>query len=166
MLVARRDPPFESGDYDYSHAPAHAAPRSSRLIFVFQLIGSLLAIPVGLASAYSVYQSNFSAEAKCNSLRASIIGVLDRNGDASTLRTLARRDVVAFETSCAAVDPDAVAAFKSLLTAKVAPPVAVAAPQPAAREPVRQVEAPKPPVAKAAALAAAPKTIHHEATAA
>jgi hypothetical protein len=134
---------------------------------VFQLIGSLMAIPVGLASAYSVYHSTFSAEAKCNSLRANIIGVLDRSADASSLRALARRDVMAFETSCAAVDPDAVAAFKALLAAKIAPPppAAESAALPAAREPVQQVEAPKPPVAKAAAPAPSPKAIHHEAAA-
>ena len=166
MLVARRDPPFKSGDYDILHAPGHAAPRSSRIVMAFQLIGSLVAIPVGLASAYSVYQSNFSAEAKCNSLRANIIGVLDRSADASTLRALARRDVVAFETSCAAVDPDAVAAFKSLLADKIAPrPVAVAPPQ-QVREPVRQVEAPKAPVAKAPPPVAKSEAPRREAAAA
>ena len=50
--------------------------------------------------------------------------MLDKSADASTVRTLVRRDVAAFEQNCGAVDPDAVAAFKSLLTAKAAPPPA------------------------------------------
>ena len=41
--------------------------------------------------------------------------MLDKSTDASTLRMLVRRDVVTFETSCGAVDPDAVKAFKALL---------------------------------------------------
>ena len=52
--------------------------------------------------------------------------MLDKNVDAHTRHMLARHDVEAFEKTCANVDPDATAAFKSLLsadkTAKAAPP--------------------------------------------
>jgi hypothetical protein len=134
-------------------------------VLAFQLIGSLLAIPVGLASAYSVYQSNFSAAAKCQSLRGSIISVLDRNADASTLRALARRDVLSFETSCAKVDPDAVAAFKSLLVQKsAAAPVAAATPPQQVRAPTPAPEAAKAPTASVAAPA--PKAVHRDTVAA
>ncbi len=117
MLAARRDPPFRSGAHEGSHfsgahAP-HATPGGARLMTALQVIGSLLAIPVGLASGYSIYYANFSPEANCQNLRAGIISMLDKNADASTLRLLVRRDVAAFEGACGAVDPDAVAAFKT-----------------------------------------------------
>jgi hypothetical protein len=155
MLVARRDPPFEAVAHDASVAPAHSAPHashgshashSSRFMTALQVAGSLLAIPLGLASGYSIYHSNFSAEAQCQSLRANIISMLDKNADASTLRMLVRRDAMAFEKSCGAVDPDAVAAFKSLLTStrRAAAPMRQVAP-----EPVRKTaDAPKTVVAQ------------------
>jgi hypothetical protein len=155
MLVARRDPPFHSGAHEAAPAAGlhagHAA-HPHRLMTALQLIGSLLAIPVGLASAYSIYHSNFSAEAQCQSLRASIIAMLDKSADASTLRMLVRRDVVAFETTCGAVDPDAVAAFKLLLARKTAP-----VPQPVAREPVHASQHAQPAAAKTATKSLAGK---------
>jgi hypothetical protein len=120
---------------------------------VLQMAGTLVGIPVALASGYSVYHSNFSPEATCQSLRTNIIAMLDKSADASTLRTLVRRDVAAFEQNCTTVDPDAVAAFKILLTAKAVPPVAKTAPPPqaevksAAREPAQRAEAAKQPAA-------------------
>ncbi|MGI8526868.1 MAG: hypothetical protein ACR2K5_11960 [Pseudolabrys sp.] len=90
----------------------------SRLTGALQLLGSLIGIPLALASGYSIYKSNFSADASCQSLRASIISMLDKKADASTLRMLVHRDVVTFERECGAVDAEAVAAFKSLLTAE------------------------------------------------
>jgi hypothetical protein len=83
---------------------------------VLQVVGSILGIPLGLASGYSIYHANFSVEARCHGLRANIISMLDKSADASTLRMLVRRDVVDFEKTCGAVDPDAVSAFKTLLT--------------------------------------------------
>ena len=124
MLAARRDPVFDHGKDEPSassaagHAGAHAASRPTgftRLISGMQIIGTVLAVPLGLVSAYSIYHANFSPEATCGSLRTSIISMLDKNADASTLRLLVRRDVTTFERSCGTVDPDAVAAFKSLL---------------------------------------------------
>jgi hypothetical protein len=144
MLVARRDPPFHSGAHEASHISGHHAahaPHTTRLMTALQIAGSVLAIPVGLASGYSIYHANFSPEASCQSLRANIISVLDKNADASTLRLLVRRDVAAFETSCGAVDPDAVAAFKTLLAAGKTPTATARTavpPQQEAHEPVRQ----------------------------
>ncbi len=115
MLVARRDPPLYSGAHEVPHISGHHAahaPHATRFMTALQMIGSVLAIPVGLASGYSIYHANFSPEARCQSLRANIISMLDKSADASTLRMLVRRDVVEFEGSCGAVDPDAVAAFQ------------------------------------------------------
>jgi len=53
--------------------------------------------------------------------------------DASTRRILVRRDVETFEKTCAAVDPEATAAFKTLLAAEKSPPVAAVAPSPKAQ---------------------------------
>ena len=52
-------------------------------------------------SGYSIYKSNFSAEASCQALRANIITMLDKKADASTLRMLVQRDLVTFERDCA-----------------------------------------------------------------
>jgi hypothetical protein len=128
MLVARRDPPFHSGVHDAAPGiGATPAPVHARFMTGLQLIGSVLAIPVGLASGYSIYHANFSTEAHCQGLRANIVSMLDKSADAYTLRMLVRRDVAAFEASCGNVDPDAVAAFKTLLIAgKVTAPEKVA----------------------------------------
>lgn len=133
MLVARRDPVLDHGApngplspsavHDGGHVVSPPT-RSSRFIAGLQIVGTVLGIPLGLASGYSIYWSNFSPEATCGSLRANIISVLDKNADASTLRLLVRKDVASFERSCAAVYPDAVAAFRTLLAKPV--PIAVA----------------------------------------
>jgi hypothetical protein len=128
MLVARRDPPFHTGTHDVPHAHGYQPRHSSRLMSALQIVGTLVGIPVGLASVYSIYQSNFTVEARCATLRGNIVSMLDKSADASTLRMLVRRDVVTFETDCGTVDPDAVKAFRALLTAKAAPPAASAEP--------------------------------------
>ena len=122
MLVARRDP-FHPGAQDNPHSnfdigprPARA-PRLVRTMSALQMFGTLLAIPLGIGSAYTMYRANFSPETTCQSLRASIVSMLDKNVDAHTRHMLARRDVEAFEKTCASVDPDATAAFKALLSA-------------------------------------------------
>jgi hypothetical protein len=145
MLVARRDPPFESGAHGVSSpAGPQGATHTPRFMTALQVIGSLLAIPVGLASAYSIYYSNFSAAAQCQGLRANIVSMLDKSVDASTLRMLVRRDVMAFEHSCGAVDPDAVAAFRKLLAAgKSATPQAQPTPEPASRQSAAAKAAPE-----------------------
>jgi hypothetical protein len=91
-----------------------------------QLLGSLLAVPIGLASAYSIYRANFSPETTCQTLRTGIIAMLDKSVDAGARRMLVRGDVLKFEQDCAAVDPDAVAAFKTLLTEEKKPVAAAA----------------------------------------
>lgn len=139
MLVARRDPPLHVDARDAVSAhfegnPAVKAPKVLRFVTAVQMTASLLAVPVGIGSAYTFYRANFSPETTCQSLRSSIIAMLDRGVDASTRRMLVRRDVETFEKACATEDPDAAAAFKTLLTVeKPAPPVAAATPAPKAQ---------------------------------
>ena len=97
-----------------------------RFVTVIQMIASLLAVPVGIGSAYTFYRANFSPETTCQSLRNGIIAMLDKGVDASTRRILVRRDVESFEKTCAAVDPEATAAFKALLAVEKSPSVAAA----------------------------------------
>ena len=152
MLVARRDPPFhvdarDTAPVDFEASPGSKPPKAVRLVTVIQMIGSLIAVPVGIGSAYTFYRANFSPETTCQSLRSGIIAMLDKSVDASTRRILVRRDVETFEKTCASVDPDATAAFKALLAAEMTPnPPAVAAP-PAKAQP--NESAPKAPVQKA-----------------
>jgi hypothetical protein len=133
MLVARRDPLFHGRARDIAPVnieanPGSRPPRAVRFVTVIQMIGSLLAVPVGIGSAYTFYRANFSPETTCQSLRSGIIAMLDKGVDASTRRILVRRDVETFEKTCASVDPEATAAFKALLAAEKSPPVAAAAP--------------------------------------
>ena len=120
MLVARRDP-FHPAAQKTAHpdtdlaAEHRQAPRPSRLLGAIQTVATLLAIPLGLASAYTMYRANFSPETTCQSLRAGIVSMLDKNVDARTRHLLVRKDVEAFENRCGSVDPDATAAFKTLL---------------------------------------------------
>lgn len=116
MLVATRDP-FHPGSNDPASAPpAHGGgSRLARTMSTLQIIGTVMAIPAAIGSAYSMYRTNFSAEATCQSLRANIIQILDKGVDASARHMLVRRDVEAFEQRCGDVDPDAAAAFKTLL---------------------------------------------------
>src|SRR6202142_649688 len=136
MLVARRDP-FHPGAHDASSShgadvAGRAAPRLARTVSMLQVVGSLLAIPVGLASGYSIYRANFSVDTTCQGLRANIVSMIDKSVDAGTRRMLVRRDIETFEQSCGAIDPDATAAFKALLAAdKPAAPVVA----PVARRP-------------------------------
>src|ERR1700687_3006904 len=156
MLTATRDP-FHPGAPDASKLRQDGASRLSRTFTIIQVVGSLVAIPIGLASAYSMYRANFSVEASCQSLRGNIVTMLDKSVDATARRMLVRRDVETFEHSCGAVDPDATAAFKALLAAekeKAVPPAPVAA-VPAVeakpKEPARKVEARSGPAVKRAA---------------
>jgi hypothetical protein len=118
MLVASRDPYHGTsiGSHEVPSPPA-AGGRIARTMGLLQVIGTVLAIPVGLGSAYSMYKANFTAEASCQSLRANIILILDKSVDAGARHMLVRRDVEAFEKTCGGVDPDAAAAFKTLLAA-------------------------------------------------
>ena len=144
MLVARRDP-FHPDAHDAAYSQGadvgrRSAPRFIRAVGTLQVVGSLLAIPVGLASAYSIYHANFSVETTCQRLRANIVAVIDKRLDASTRRILVGRDVEAFEQSCGNVDPDATAAFKALLAADKTPASGPTAAVPAA-PPLQRAEA-------------------------
>ncbi len=121
MLVARRDPPFHTGAHDAAPPnlgdfPSAKAPKLVRFVTVVQMVGSLLALPVAIASGYSFYRTNFSSETTCQSLRTGIVAMLDKSVDAATRRILVRHDVETFEKTCGSVDPDATAAFKALLS--------------------------------------------------
>jgi hypothetical protein len=170
MLVARRDPPFHVDAQDALSADLSAYPppkksKLARFVTAIQLTGSLLAVPVGIASAYSFYLANFSPETTCQSLRSNIVAMLDKSVDASTRRMLVRRDVEAFEKACGTVDPDATAAFKTLLAVEktAAPAVAVIPNVPKAqrnetvtKEAVRKAEPRPQPPAKQPVTATAP----------
>lgn len=143
MLVATRDPPPQPGPHDRApahHATPHPSSRVGRLMFVLQLAGSMLAIPVGLASAYSIYRANFSPETACQALRGNIVAMIDKQIDASTRRMLVRHDVETFEKTCGAFDPDAEAAFKQLLAGE-SPRVHAATPVAKRAEPLAKAEA-------------------------
>jgi hypothetical protein len=153
MLVARRDPPFHGDARDiapvnFEGHPGSRPPRVVRFVTVIQMVGSLLAVPVGIGSAYTFYRANFSPETTCQSLRNGIIAMLDKGVDASTRHILVRRDVESFEKTCAAVDPEATAAFKALLAAEKSPPLAAEAPvttaQPNETAPKEQVHKTEP----------------------
>jgi len=152
MLVARRDPPFhvdvrDTAPANFEASPGSRPPKVVRFVTVIQMIGSLIAVPVGIGSAYTFYRANFSPETTCQSLRSSIIAMLDKGVDASARRILVRRDVETFEKTCASVDPEATAAFKTLLAAEKSPhPAPAAAPVPKAQP---NESAPKEPVQKA-----------------
>jgi hypothetical protein len=129
-LANRREPSFDGAHKPSSTGPhegfhigaadqkAHATGRATgltRVVSSVQIVGSLLAVPLGLASGYSMYRANFAVDTTCQNLRAGIIAILDKNVDAATRRMLVRRDVATFEQTCGGIDPDAHAAFKVLL---------------------------------------------------
>jgi hypothetical protein len=157
MLVATRD--HEPRANERHFAPAAARSRLSHFTGAVQLVGSLVGIPLALASAYSIYHTNFSPEAKCQSLRSNIVSMLDRKADASTLRMLIQRDIVTFERDCGEVDADAVAAFKTLLAAERAPPArhVEARPKSDSASAAASAKADAPGKIEAAMKAAAPK---------
>jgi hypothetical protein len=154
MLVASRDP-FHPGVHDASKPPRGS--RVARAMSALQIAGTLLAIPVGIGSAYTMYRTNFTVDATCQSLRNNIIALLDKSVDAGTRHKLVRHDIEAFEQTCGGVDPDATAAFKSLLAAEKAPAAtATAKPVEAKSEPVARKAEPRPAVAVKQTPAVAP----------
>jgi hypothetical protein len=160
MLVARREP-FELGEHERPGPQAQQAPVSSRFTRAFnivQMLGALVAVPAALGSAYTMYTTHYSVEATCQTLRANIVAMLDRNVDGGMRRALVRRDVETFERTCGAADPDATAAFKTLLAIGRAPPAAAAstAAAPAAADPAAPPQAAARKVETAAAPNAEP----------
>ena len=157
MLVATREDRVRHDAPQFGPAePARSL--SSRFTSSVQFLGSFVGIPLALLGGYATYSSNFSVEAKCQSLRTSIVSMLDKKADPSTLRLLMQRDVAAFQRDCGEVDPDAVAAFKNLLVAERTPaarPAKVETKTESVKaEPVKAESAPK---TDASAKAEAPK---------
>ncbi|HWK97188.1 MAG TPA: hypothetical protein VNR39_17365 [Pseudolabrys sp.] len=145
-MSARREPTFHAaGRADDHHAPAPAvhpgqpiksASHFTRFISGFQAVSTLIGVPLALASGYTLYRTNFAPETGCANLRSSIVSMLDKNVDPATRRMLVKRDVEAFERNCGGFDPDAQAAFRTLLAtdkavAQAAPAAAKPAPKPA-----------------------------------
>jgi len=118
MLVATRDPMHSPGTHDDAPRPRPTASHATRFVAAMQIFGSVMAIPVGLGTAYSLYRTNFSVDTTCQALRANIISMIDKKIDATARRMLVRHDVETFENTCGAVDPDAASAFKTLLAAE------------------------------------------------
>jgi hypothetical protein len=112
---------------------------------VVQITGTVLGIPVGLGSAYSIYRANFSVETVCQNLRSNILSMVDKKIDATTRRILVRRDVETFEKFCGIIDPDAELAFKRLLAAEKESPASPAGVENALpQEKTANVATPKP----------------------
>lgn len=144
-MAARREPTFHSvGRADDHHAsapaihpgqPIKSASHFTRFISGFQAISTLIGVPLALASGYTLYRTNYAPETSCANLRASIVSMLDKNVDPATRRMLVKRDVEAFERNCASFDPDAQAAFRTLLATDKgvaqAAPLAKPVPKPA-----------------------------------
>jgi hypothetical protein len=128
---APHQPPHHGPHIGTSDVAAHKARAGglTRMVSSVQIIGSLLAVPLGLASGYSMYKANFAADTTCQNLRAGIVAMLDKNVDAATRRMLVRRDITIFEETCGGFDPDAHAAFKTLLAVPSAPVANAAAPK-------------------------------------
>jgi hypothetical protein len=141
MLVATRDPMHSPGTHDGAPRPRPTASHATRFVAAMQIAGSVMAIPVGLGTAYSLYRTNFSVDTTCQALRANIISMIDKKIDATARRMLVRHDVETFEKTCGGVDPDAEAAFKTLLAAQ--PPARPVAAPVKAEAAKRAVEAPK-----------------------
>ncbi|MEI9805816.1 MAG: hypothetical protein WDN48_17210 [Pseudolabrys sp.] len=57
MLVANRDP-YRHGTPD-NPSPQATGSRLARTMSALQIVGTVLAIPVGIGSAYSMYRANF-----------------------------------------------------------------------------------------------------------
>ena len=156
MLVATREDRVRHDAPQFGPAePARSL--SSRFTGSVQFVGSFVGIPLALLGGYATYTSNFSVEAKCQSLRTSIVSMLDKKADPSTLRLLMQRDVGAFQRDCGEVDPDAVAAFKNLLLAERAPAVRPAKVETKA-EPTKAEPAPKADIAAKAEMPKKPQT--------
>ena len=68
---------------------------------IVQLTAALIAIPVGLAGAFSFYNNQISAEGVCDNLRGNLLGIIDRNVPADVKYASMHRDFEHFEKKCA-----------------------------------------------------------------
>lgn len=98
---------------------------------IWQLVGAVLAIPAGIAGTYSFYTTYVVHDVSCDSLRSSIISVLDRNLDPEAKRALLRKDVADFDTHCGAKDPEVEVIFDAAIAPQQAAPAGMVQKQPA-----------------------------------
>ena len=82
---------------------------------IMQLTGAALGVPVAAAGVYSVYNTYFSTKTACQNLRGAIISTLEKNISAEAKSALLKKDIVEFEKTCGAIDPDAKAIFVAAL---------------------------------------------------
>jgi hypothetical protein len=82
---------------------------------VMQVAGAALGIPVAAAGVYSVYNTYFSTATACQMLRSTIISTMEKNIPAETKGILLKKDIVEFEKTCGAIDPDARSIFTAAL---------------------------------------------------
>ena len=83
---------------------------------IVQLTAALIAIPVGLAAAFSFYHNQISAEGVCDNLRGSLLGIIDRNVPADVKYASMHRDFEHFEKKCARLDPDVHSVFVAAMS--------------------------------------------------
>jgi hypothetical protein len=86
------------------------------LVRLLQMTGAALAIPAAAAGTFAAYQSYFSTDVTCQKLRTDIIGIMERNVDLDTKRSLLKKDVAAFDKLCGEGDPDARAIFQAAMS--------------------------------------------------
>ena len=117
--------------------------RLEKLTTALQLVGAALALPAGGAGVYSVYNTYFSSNSVCQSLRNNALDTLEKNIPSEAKRALLTDDAAKFEANCAATDPTANAIFQAALHDLEQPPA----------RPARRAAAPPP--QRQAAVAAA-----------
>jgi hypothetical protein len=124
-----------------------------KLTTVLQITGAALGIPAAAGGTYTVYRSYFASTADCQTLRNSLLSVMDRAISEDSRRSLMKKDLGEFSAKCGAGDPDAMAAFTAAMQqpeiAK-ANVVAIAPAAPANLPPVAAIAKPEPAKASAA----------------
>ena len=119
------------------------------LVRLLQIAGAALGIPAAAAGTFAAYQNYFSTDVTCQKLRNDIMGIMERNVDPNTKRSLLKKDVTEFDKLCGEVDPDARAIFQAAMSehpaqathaAATSPPVPIGASSP--RAPARAVAVP------------------------
>ena len=72
----------------------------TRIFTTLNVCGALLTVPAASAGLYTTYQTTFSSEATCRTLRRAILSALEKDVDAKVKQALVGRDVAEFEHSC------------------------------------------------------------------
>jgi hypothetical protein len=122
-----------------SNRPEHAM-ISDHLVKLLQMTGAALAIPAAAAGTFAAYQGYFSTDVTCQKLRNGIIGIMEKNVDPNTKRSLLKKDVTEFDKLCGEGDPDARAIFQAAMSehrAETAHAAAASAPVPSGASPQR-----------------------------